>query len=57
MIMTIDEYIACLQRLRDTKGGDAILLCFDRLLTKAQVEALYDNNFDAVHTAIEEAIL
>jgi hypothetical protein len=55
-MMTIDEYIACLQQLRNTEGGDAILLCFDRLLTPEQAEDLAGCEFDAVHTAIEEAI-
>lgn len=56
MIMTIDEYIAALQRLRDFEGGDTILLCFDRILTDKQADALDGCKFDSIHTAIEEVI-
>jgi hypothetical protein len=56
MIMTIDEYIAALQRLRDMESGDTILLCFDRILTDKQADALDGCKFDSIHTAIEEVI-
>jgi len=56
MIMTIDEYIAALQRLRDMESGDTILLCFDRILTDKQADALDGCKFDSVHTAIDEVI-
>jgi hypothetical protein len=58
-MMTVDEYIASLNNFKEQFGGDAVLLCFDRLLDAREVEALsvYQGHFDSVYSAMDQIVI
>jgi hypothetical protein len=57
VITTIQQYIEVLQKLQEFKGEDHPILVFDRLLTDDEAKRLASCDFDAVHHAIDDAIV